>query len=115
MNVHLSQYDVAALIKGARTSIQISDEGESFYEEALGCFEEDELETLENEYGADLEDFFVDIFEKWDDDEAEELPLLLMDALAELDIEMTFDEPEDFDEVEWNDDLDEPIDDLDVY
>ena len=110
MQIHLSRYDVAALVKGARTSIQLSDEGESFAEEALGCFEEDELEQIEDEYGSPLEEFFVEIFEKWDDEEPSELPLLLMDTLAEFDIEMTYEEVDD-EEDEWEDDFDEPIDD----
>ena len=108
MKIHLSRYDVAALIKGARTSIQISDEGESFAEEALGCFEEDELEHIEDQYGSPLEEFFVEIHEKWDEDEPVELPLLIMDALAELDIEMTYEEVDE-DEDDWEDDFDEPI------
>ncbi len=111
MKIHLSRYDVVALVKGARTSIQLSDEGEAFAEEALGCFEEEELEHIEDEFGSPLEEFFVEIFERWDEEEPSELPILLMDALADLDIEMTYEESDEEDDEEWEDDYDEPIDD----
>lgn len=109
MIVHLTSYDVVAMIKGAKTSVQISDEGESFVEEAIGCFEEDELETFEDEYGGPLEEFFLEIFELWDEDEPENLPLLVLDALGELDIEMTYDEVDPEDEDDWEEEIDDPI------
>lgn len=108
--IHLSAIDVDSLIKGAQTSIQLSDDGEAFAEEAYAILSDVQIDQIEEEYQDDIESFFVHLFTIWDEGEPNELPIILMDALADLDIEMTFDEPgEYFEEDEWDDDYDREL------
>lgn len=106
MRVHLTKYDVISLRKQALESEEVGDDGELFAEEALGCFNEEELESMEEALdGASAEDFFIDVFAAWEGEDPDALIDVLMRMLGEFDIELTFDPPDD-DEDEEEDDFD---------
>lgn len=108
MHIHLTHYDIASLRKEAATSARLSDDGEAFAEEALGCFSEEQLDAIERSYGGSAEEFFLQVYEAWDEEDPDDLVPVLIDALAEVDVELTFDDAEadeDYeDEIDWEDD-----------
>lgn len=101
MRVHLTKYDVISLRKQAIESEEVGDDGELFAEEALGCFNEEELESMEEALdGASPEDFFMDVFAAWEGEDPDTLIDVLMRMMGEFDIELTFDAADDDDEEE---------------
>ena len=117
MRVHLTGYDVKALREQALISTELGDDGESFAEEALVCFGPDEIEAIEQQTEQPAEDFMMEVFATWEGAEPDMILETLAATLEDLDIELTYDEPEE-DELsavsEWEDDV-EIDDDFDGY
>lgn len=110
MRIHLSKYDVLTLRKQVAESEELGDDGEFFAEEALGCFRDEEIDALEEAWDGSAEDFFMEVFGTWLGAEPEAVVETLTTMLADLDIELTHDEPDEEDEEEfevgesWSDD-----------
>ncbi len=119
VRVHLTKYDVATLRQQAAQSEELGDEGEIFSEEAIGCFEESEIDMLEELYGGSAEDLFMEVFSTWEGAEPELILETLTSALAELDVELTYEEDDDVvdeyeDDADWVD-ADEEEEEEEVY
>ena len=108
MQIHLSKYDIILLRDKAVESFEAEDEGDAFAEEAIGCFEANDIETIESRAGGSADNYMREIFESWDGVDPMELVEMLAENLVNIDIELTFDDVDgDDDENEsssdWND------------
>ena len=80
MRVHLTKYDVVALRKQVAESEELADDGEFFAEEALGCFDDSEIDAIEELYGGAAEDLLMEVYGRWDGAE----PSTIMDATTKV-------------------------------
>lgn len=118
MQVHLTGYEAAALRRQAAISADLDDDGESFAEEAVVCFEQRAIEMIENRTGSTAEEVMMNAFDSWEGGEPEMILETLAATLEELDIELTYDEHEDDELVavsEWEDDDVEIDDEFEGY
>jgi len=104
MHIHLSKYDVISLRDQAEDSAQTDDEGEGFSEEAVACFSENELQVLEDRSELVAEEFMLEVFQSWDERDPITIIGVLADKLAEIDVELTFDDDLEEDSYESTDD-----------
>ncbi len=107
MHIHLSKYDVLLIRDSTLAGLEADDQGEAFCEEAIGCLEDNDIETIEARAGGSADEFMMEIFEMWDGGDPVELVELMSENLANLDIELTFDDIDADEDEEIDDDDDE--------
>lgn len=103
MQVHLSRSDIEILNQQALECIDLGDEGESFAEEAVSRFSEDDILVFEEVGEVDPHEFFLDVYRTWEGADEDEILETIASMLEDLDIELTYDALED-EEIDLDDD-----------
>ena len=108
MQIQISRSDLEILRQQALESVDLGDDGESFADEAIARFSEDDLLVIEELGDVEPHEFFADVFSAWERVGSEELLETLIWMLEDLDIELAYDAEDDGElaiDEEWEDDI----------
>lgn len=116
MQIQLSRTDLEILRQQALESVDLGDDGESFADEAIARFADDDLLVIEELGDVDPHEFFAGVLQTWDRVGSEDLLETLIWMLEDLDIELAYDAEDEGElaiDEEWEDDVELDDDDED--